>query len=246
MLLPAAKVKEGFHSVLVSTDEGKVITGIPVRDTNAELVLRDAEDRLVTIGKNAIESRKDGRSLMPDGTADALTRGELVDLVRFLSELGKIGDYAVSKTRTARRFQVLPWNKEAHQRLNRTSHDSAASDEPVFIWESTYAQVNGMLPLEGLPEYVIHQGHPAVTFLRCELETTTAGKVRLVANSTTGLTLWVNGKPTPLAAETTLDLPTGRTRLMLAVNRQARTEALRLELADFAGSAAQVQFVGGK
>jgi putative heme-binding domain-containing protein len=246
LLVPAAKVKEGFHSVLISTDEGRVITGIPVRDTNTELVLRDAEDRLITIGKNAIESRKDGRSLMPDGTVDVLTRNDLIDLVRFLSELGKIGDYSLSKTRTARRYQVLPWNKEAHQRLNRSSHDVAASDEPVFVWEAAYTQVNGSLPLAGLPEYKIHQTQPAVTFLRCELEASTAGKVRLVANVAEGLSLWVNGKPTPVTSETTLDLPTGRTRLTLAVNRQLRTDALRLELADVAGSAAQVQFVGGK
>ena len=31
---------------------------------------------------------------MPVGLADTLTRGELVDLVRFLSELGKVGPYA--------------------------------------------------------------------------------------------------------------------------------------------------------
>jgi len=33
---------------------------------------------------------KAGGSLMPAGLADNLTRGELVDLVRFLSELGKL------------------------------------------------------------------------------------------------------------------------------------------------------------
>ena len=44
---------------------------------------------------------------MPAGLTDTLTRGELVDLVRFLSELGKIGPYAVSKARVFRRWQVL-------------------------------------------------------------------------------------------------------------------------------------------
>jgi len=55
-------------------------------------VLRSAEDKLVTIAKANIEQIKDStRSLMPDGATDSLTRAELVDLVRFLSELGKVG-----------------------------------------------------------------------------------------------------------------------------------------------------------
>jgi hypothetical protein len=98
--------------------------GIPVRDTKDELVLRDAEDRLITIPKNSIEELKDGRSLMPDGLANELTQAELVDLIRFLSELGKVGgNYAVGKARFVRRWQTLVWSPEAHQLLNRTSYD---------------------------------------------------------------------------------------------------------------------------
>ena len=42
---------------------------------------------------------------MPVGLADALTHGELIDLVRFMSELGKVGPYAVDKSRVVRRWQ---------------------------------------------------------------------------------------------------------------------------------------------
>ena len=55
------------------------------------------------------------RSLMPDGLADTLTRGELVDLVRFLSELGKVGPYSLGKAglfaagkRSSRPVRVWP------------------------------------------------------------------------------------------------------------------------------------------
>ena len=44
---------------------------------------------------------------MPAGLTDTLTRDELVDLVRFLSELGKIGPYSVGQARVVRRWQVL-------------------------------------------------------------------------------------------------------------------------------------------
>ena len=67
--------------------------------TDKELVLRDVEDHEVAIPRDAIEEKKEGGSLMPVGLSDGLTRGELVDLVRFLSELGKVGPYAVSQAR---------------------------------------------------------------------------------------------------------------------------------------------------
>ena len=42
---------------------------------------------------------------MPDGLVDSLTRQEFVDLVRFLSELGKVGPYAPNPARLVRRWQ---------------------------------------------------------------------------------------------------------------------------------------------
>jgi hypothetical protein len=67
-----------------------------VRQTDSELILRDAEDRELKVPLDSIDEVQDGGSLMPTGLADALTRDELVDLVRFLSELGK-GDFAIGR-----------------------------------------------------------------------------------------------------------------------------------------------------
>ena len=79
-----------------------------------------------------IVAQKDGRSLMPDGTVDELTRRELVDLVRFLSDLGKVGDFAVSRKAYVRTWRVLLPTKETLQRIRRTSYDTAASNDPVL------------------------------------------------------------------------------------------------------------------
>src|SRR5207244_11626024 len=106
ILLPNKAVKENYHSLVVSTREGRFFTGIKVHETSAQLVLRDAEDREISIPVELIDERAMGGSLMPEGLADTLTRTELVDLVRFLSELGKIGPYSVRKARCARRWQV--------------------------------------------------------------------------------------------------------------------------------------------
>ena len=71
-----------------------MITGIPIRQTRTEIVLRNSEDKEVTIPVEQVDEKREGRSLMPDGLVNSLTRGELVDLVSFLSQLGKVGDFA--------------------------------------------------------------------------------------------------------------------------------------------------------
>lgn len=246
LLTPNSKVKEAFNSVLVETDEGKVLTGLVVRETKTELVLRDAEDRQVTIPVSSIESKKDGRSLMPDGTVDALTRPELVDLVRFLSELGKVGDYAVGRARVARRWQTLSWTKEAHTALNRTSFDTAATDHASLTWEPAYGQVSGDLPFDDLPKYQIHANTPPTTFLRTQLEATTPGRIELRFADAQGLSLWLDGKPTPLSTPLILELSSGIHTLTLAVDHAARKPFVRLELLDGPQVTGKADWVSGK
>jgi len=251
LITPSSKIKEGFHSKLVLDDNGQQYTGLVVREDGQTLVLRSADDKLVTIAKANIEQIKDStRSLMPDGAADSLTRAELVDLVRFLSELGKVGgQFTISQKRVVRRWQSLVWTKEAHTLLNRTSYDSAATNNPDLTWDSAYSNVAGELPLDPLPPFVVHQGQDPTRFVRAELDVSTAGKVRLVVSTTAGskLALWVDGKPTPLSGRSgDFELGKGRHSLTLSIGTAAPTNSLTVELQDIPGSSAQVQIVGGK
>ena len=92
---PNAKVKEGYNTLTVVTQEDRVISGVRVRETAQELVLRDAEGAEVRVAVADIAERKGGLSLMPEGLVDPLPRADLRDLTRFLSELGK-GGYAAA------------------------------------------------------------------------------------------------------------------------------------------------------
>jgi putative heme-binding domain-containing protein len=89
LLYPAKNVKEGYNTLVVQTADGLVVTGIPVSRTDEELVLRDATDKQITIRVADIDEESPGTSLMPAGLVDSLSREELADLVRYLSELGK-------------------------------------------------------------------------------------------------------------------------------------------------------------
>jgi len=86
---PAKNVKEGYQTLVVLTDDGRVVTGIQVSRSDEELVLRDALDREVRVPTAEIDEESIGTSLMPAGLIDSLSREELADLVRYLAGLGK-------------------------------------------------------------------------------------------------------------------------------------------------------------
>ncbi|MFO0809783.1 MAG: PVC-type heme-binding CxxCH protein [Gemmataceae bacterium] len=100
LLMPNAKVKEGFHTVNVLTKAAKALSGIAIKDTPTELVLRDAEGKDTTIPKDQIDERSVGQSLMPNGLLDQLFDYELHDLTRFLIELGKAGPFDATKSKS--------------------------------------------------------------------------------------------------------------------------------------------------
>ncbi|MEJ7637877.1 MAG: HEAT repeat domain-containing protein [Singulisphaera sp.] len=75
LLQPDKAIKENFHAVVVATSDGRIATGIKVRQSDTELVLRDADDRELVLPLDAIEEQKPGGSLMPAGLTDTLDAG---------------------------------------------------------------------------------------------------------------------------------------------------------------------------
>ena len=131
LLEPGKAVKENYHALVVATSDGKVYTGIKLRQTDSELVLRDAEDREVAIPTSSIEEQKTAGSLMPAGLTEGLTRPELIDLVRFLSQLGKIGPFSVGTDRVLRRWQVLEATPEVKSAIARSGLEALLSARAV-------------------------------------------------------------------------------------------------------------------
>ncbi len=90
ILEPQKEIKEGFTSISVTTKDGEEYQGYQVRETKEELVLRDTlQNKEVRLARATIQQKRQNGSVMPAGLADALTREEFRDLVRFLSELGR-------------------------------------------------------------------------------------------------------------------------------------------------------------
>lgn len=250
ILEPSKKIKENYHSLVVLTDEGLIHSGVVVRQTDRDLLLRNAEDEEIAIPLASIEQRQEGASLMPAGLADNLTRDELVDLVRFLSELGKAGAYQVGSARVVRRWLALEPTAEAIERLRRTRIGEAAADDPVFRWEPVYSTVGGLLPLDDLPVIESRRNQfmnvPPLSVARFEIDVASGGAVELLLGEARGLTMWLDEQPLEAADRVRLELPAGRHRITLAIDRVARSAPVRVELADVRGSSAQASLVSGK
>lgn len=249
LLNPNKKVKENYNAVTVVTDQGKVFSGVLVRRTDSQLVLRDVNDNIMNIPLDQIDEETPAASLMPVGLLDKLTQQELIDLTRFLSELGKTEAYRVGKERVVRRWRVMKGTPDAKRVIRRTRHATAATENPAFIWEPAYSRVDGSLPIKHFDEIGmlrVSNRSRGAAFVRCELEATSPGKTILKFNKINGLKMWLGEKPIVLKPETELELSKGKHRLTFAIELTPEREVLRLELLDAPDSPAQVAIINGK
>jgi len=247
LLRPSKQIKEGFHGVIVRRKDGSVVSGIVERSDEDEMVLRDASDHRIAIPVEQIEEdRVSPSSLMPP-TPASLRRDELVDLTRFLAELGK-GDYRVSAKPLVRRWRVL--NTEGNpfrSTLLRKGLRYALANPEGDDWKPAYSLVSGKLPLEDIPRMPAY-GNRELSFARFEVSVSTPGKIGLRLNSAAGLKMWVNElEQGEVSREVEVELGRGNHWITVSVDHDERAGApLRVELVEAEGSPAAAQLVTGR
>ncbi|MEO2046059.1 MAG: PVC-type heme-binding CxxCH protein [Pirellulales bacterium] len=92
LLEPSANIKQGYSTVQVITNNGQVFSGVLLQRTDAYVRLRDANNKERTFPIDDLDEMIPSKlSIMPAGLVETLTRAELVDLVRYLSSLGRPG-----------------------------------------------------------------------------------------------------------------------------------------------------------
>lgn len=238
ILVPDESIKEQFHTLVVLTSDGQVFQGIVVDKDDQRIVLKEASGQTRSVPVSSIEDQKEGGSLMPKGLANLMTRGEFLDLVRFLSELGKPGPYAIRTTPTFQRYRVLrpiPGDDAVEFRTR-------VMDAPAEHWSSVYARVDGSLPLDE-----IKAPDGKTLYLQAEIDASAAGPVELVLDSAAGVTLWAHDEPVALTGTSaSLSLSPGREKVTFAIDPGKRdSRVLRVEIKKPAGSAAEFTVVGG-
>lgn len=232
ILQPAKAVKEGYNAIVVAMNDGRILTGIPIGQSPAELIIRDAEGKELKLPKDQIEEQKPTGSLMPAGLVDSLTRQELLDLLRFLTELGKVGSYSIPKERFIRHFEVLEADQNARTGLSRISHGGIArGDQPGLKWYPSYATVAGQLRKADLP-VVTAGARAAAGFARFQLDAQTEGFAELKLSNMNGLQVWLDGVAVEPANVLKLNLKAGRHTVVLALDPDASQPNLQIQLLD--------------
>jgi len=89
VLQPSLKVEEPFAAYAALTADGRAINGLMAEQTEAEIVLKTAEKKLVRLRRNELaEMRKSQKSLMPDQLLSDMTAQQAADLLEYLRSLG--------------------------------------------------------------------------------------------------------------------------------------------------------------
>ncbi|HLX63681.1 MAG TPA: PVC-type heme-binding CxxCH protein [Planctomycetota bacterium] len=191
VLSPNKTVKEGYNSWNIITKNKEHFAGNIVRETATHLILRDGTHDEILIPLSDIDRNKmrPAGSLMPNGLADSLTRGEFVDLIRFLSELGKPGPFSTAQSVAVRKFRVHPVS-EALAKTDSAGVPKLLAEMDAASWIPAYANLAGGLSKE---ELRINEKSTAA-LVQFELNVTAPGDV--VINSPAGdVKLWLDGIP---------------------------------------------------
>ena len=247
ILNPDLAIKEQYNTLMVVTFDGQIFQGIVTDKDEQRVVLKDATGASRVVPATSIEDQKPGGSLMPKGLANLVTRAEFLDLVRFLSELGKPGPYAIRSVPAIQRWRVLKGGDEhlSHEVPSGTIfHDLVLRAEPER-WDVAYAKVDGSLPLG---EAVSKTG-AKVVYLQGEIEVSAAGSVKVKVDSAEGVHLWIDEQPVPPGPESpSVRLATtGRHAITLRVDTVARkSPAIRVEVIKPPASQAEFTVVGGR
>jgi putative heme-binding domain-containing protein len=247
ILDPSASIKEEYLTKLISTTDGQVVTGIVVERSKNLVVLKDATGKLVRIPTANIDEETNGKSLMPEGITRILTKNELLDLIRFVSELGKPGPYAIPKASYVRRWKMLRELPDALREgiPNRDVLRDAVLHAPADAWEPVYTQVNGTLPLKDLKKAA--GNGTQVYYLQGEVQVVQEGKLKVKVNAGVPVAFWVDEEPFEKDGTATVNLPAGRHSITVrvVVPADAAAPTLRVELSKPGGVTTHFEVVNG-
>jgi putative heme-binding domain-containing protein len=220
VLVPNAKVKEGFNAVTLNLKDGTQVTGIQARETAEEVFLRNIAGQDIPVAKANITGKTDVGSIMPAGIVDQYTDRERLDLYAFLGELGRPGPYDASKGAVARVWRLYPGSQfEQAQKLD-------LNDGPAVA----YTLVDGRMLKDRLTEalqLVTNTGD--AVFATTQLQVAAAGKTPI---HLTGVSkAWLDGQPLAVASEPDIapDLAAGVHTLTVQLDPKALPAELRAD-----------------
>jgi quinoprotein glucose dehydrogenase len=87
IVVPNAQIAQGFQSVILSTADGRTVSGVLRSKDKKQYVLVTPDNKVVTVPADDVESERPDKSVMPDDLYKKLSKRELRDLVEYLASL---------------------------------------------------------------------------------------------------------------------------------------------------------------
>ena len=233
LLDPSDKIKEGYHTTTVTEKNGNVHSGGLVSDGKKEVVLRDNTGKQTRIARADIKNINISNfSMMPPGLTAGLREDQFVDLVRFLSELGKEGDFKTGPQPYIRHWKSLSSHSLTPD-VMRHQGISIFTKSKGLTWTDYYSRVNGEIRPAELP-FVKYSGRGNRTcVVRFGLNPEAKGKVVLKINDTTEMHLFDGEKEIKLPKNTSASVEVAAggsdSRFTLVVRSAARTTPILIE-----------------
>ncbi|WP_182866032.1 PVC-type heme-binding CxxCH protein [Stieleria mannarensis] len=192
MFDPNAKIKENYHAVTVLTEDGQVYSGIESGSTDEEMVLRDATNKQVRIPEAEILQVKPGKSLMPAGLLDRVSLQDQLDLIRFLTMLGKPGEYDASRQTVARVLEVFAGS----HRIEQQGNQGIVSGERTEGWKPLQARVSGKIEKATLEALTAQPRHTSLVniYLRTQVEVGSDTAAEFSIDNIDRANVWVDGQ----------------------------------------------------
>lgn len=244
ILNPNLAVKEQYVNTIFLMADGKVLNGVILDRDNDRVIIRDSQGKSIKLATADIEDEKEGKSQMPQGLTKFLTQDEVIDLAKFVSELGKPGAFAPPKKPCIQRWQylkepALELTQEVPHLENVRGLILGSSEE---AWASLYSRVSGGLPLNELPN---SQGMK-VFYLQGEIQINEPGPISIHIASSQKFHAWLDDQPQESRKEIEANLTQGRHKLILRLEMSGGVaDDLKVEVTKPAASTAQFELVGG-
>jgi len=180
VLVPSAKVKEGYHGVNYTLTDGGAVVGIPFEEAGSTIRVRVPGGVETAIEKSKIKSSEVLGSLMPQGLVEALSEDDKVNLFAFLGSVGRPGVFDASNGGVARAWKIVG------------SVESAKTGEGLQAAPMAYTLTDGRLLPEHLQMPLAVVTGSEMVYGVSRMAVGVAGKVRLEVEGADEV--WLDGQ----------------------------------------------------
>ncbi|MCC9599315.1 HEAT repeat domain-containing protein [Stieleria sp. JC731] len=222
---PNAKIKENFHSVTVLNDSGQVFAGIEQGSTDDEMVLRDATGKTVRLPRDEIVQVKQGKSLMPAALLDRIPQQDQLDLIKFLTRLGKPGDFDASRQTVARVLEVFAGT----HRIEQQGNGDIIAGKAIEGWKPLQSRVSGKIERETLQQLTAQPRHISLVniYLRTKIEVSSDTVAKFSIDNFDEANVWIDGKEQGTTKDL-IKLPAGQHTLLLQIDARDLPESIAI------------------